>query len=158
MKGAALAAAGMAGLAAAILSPHLRVVGLAVALVCFLLGGSVLSRAGRIVPRLSNLVGTAVRVEVWGQPLEAGRPLQLHSTRSIGAGLHLFLRSSPGDSPRDLKIAQPGVLALDDGQLTIDRAAYVSLAGKKLARTDDEPALRLSWPASTFSSAQVQSR
>lgn len=147
IRGASLGVVGLTGLATAVLSPQWRGLGIAIALVCFLLAGSVLSRAARIAGILTPLVGKLVRVEVWGQPIEAAGALEVQSVRAIGAGLHIFLRSPLERSSRDLKIAQPRDARLTDTQLTIERAAYISLAGTKLARSGARPALRMCWPA-----------
>ncbi|HKI86946.1 MAG TPA: hypothetical protein VKA53_09395, partial [Thermoanaerobaculia bacterium] len=88
-----------------------------------------------------------VRIEVWGRPLEPTVELRVHSVRVLGVGLHILLRSALTDSARDLKIAQPGTHQLRGSRLTIDNAAYVSFAGKKLSRSGDQPALELSWSA-----------
>jgi hypothetical protein len=130
------------------LSPPLRLVGIGIALVCFMAGGTLLSHAARIADQLTALVGKSVRIEVWGKPIESTVAFQVQSVRAIGAGLHIFLRSPLAKSPQDLKVAQPHGLQLSATQLTIASAAYVSLAGTKLHRNGDRPALSVVWPAS----------
>lgn len=129
------------------LNPHWRLPGIGIANISFLTAASVLSSAARIADQLPSLVGRSVRIEVWGQPIEATVTLEVQAVRVIGAGLHIYLRSPLARSPRDLKIAQPSAAELTDTQLTIARAAYISLAGTKLDRSRHQPALRVWWPA-----------
>jgi len=49
------------------------------------------------------------------------------------------------ESARDLKIAQPSGAQLVDTLLTINNARYISLAGTRLERNGNQPALRVSW-------------
>ena len=144
--GALFAIMGVAGLAVAILNAQFRFFALAAALILLLVAGSMLSKAARIANQLPAIVGRSVRIEVWGHALEP-TALRVSSVRVIGAGLHIFLSSPVAGSPKDLKIAQPSNARLSDTQLTIDNAAYISLAGRKLEHADDSPALRLWWPA-----------
>lgn len=147
VRGSLLAASGVVGLASAVLSAHLRWIGITVALLCFLLSASLLSKAAAIADQMTDVVGKRVQIEVWGQPLESSASLQVHSVRVLSAGLHIYLQSTLAASPRDLKIAQPSSVQFADAQLVIAKAAYVSLAGKKLGPSSHQPALRLSWSA-----------
>ncbi len=147
MLGAFFAGIGLAGLAVAMLNSQWRLLGIAVAVISFFAAASVFSNAARIARQLPTLVGKSVRIEAWGKPLEPHNTYKVQSVRVIGAGLHIYLCSSAAKSPRDLKIAQPSGARLTDTQLTIDTATYISLAGTKLGRTDNLPALRVSWPA-----------
>jgi hypothetical protein len=143
--GTCLGVVGLAGLAVAVLSPwHLP--GIGIALLGLMAGATLLSNAARIADQLTSLVGKSVRIEVWGQPIEPTGAFQVQSVRALGAGLHIFLRSPLAKSPQDLKIAQPRAAQVTATQLTIAGAAYVSLAGTKLRRNGDRPALNVAWP------------
>jgi hypothetical protein len=138
---------GLAALAAAMSSSHWRMLGIAIALVSFFAAASVLSNASRIARQLPALVGTSVRIEVWGKPIDPTATLRVHSVRALGAGLHIYVISQAEKLPRDLKIAQPSGAQLGDTEFAINGARYVSLAGTKLERSGNHPALLVSWPA-----------
>ncbi len=146
MIGVVFGILGVVGLAAAVLNPPLRLLGIAAAVISFFVVGSALSNAARIADHLHALAGKPVQITVWGRPLETGATLQVRSVRAIGAGLHIYLGLAATERPKDLKIAQPKDANLSDGQLTIAKAAYISLAGVKLHRGSEPPALRMSWP------------
>ena len=138
---------GLAGIAVALLAGELRLFGIVVGLLSFLLAASVLSKAGQLAGALQPFVRRAVRVEVWGMPLpaagEAG--FQVESIRSLGAGLLVFLRPRPRGPQTLLKVAQPGSEKLEGNRAEIRDAAYVSWAGAKIkpAAGETKPALRL---------------
>jgi len=146
--GLLLGGLGVAGLVLAVLNGHLRFVGIAAALVFFVLAASALSVAARIAGQLPRLVGKEIRVEVWGSGLEAAGPFTFVAVRVLGAGLHFYLRSTTNSESHDLKVAQPKSAVISDTRLEIGEAAYVSWAGHRLDRpsSGQEKALILSWP------------
>lgn len=104
-----------------------------------------LGKPTRFATSLSPLVGTFVRISVWGRPLplSGSVPLEVGAVRGVGAGLLIYLRDAPGSRAILLKVAQPRSLSLGQGVVEIREAAYVSWAGTKLARTTGEPALAI---------------
>jgi hypothetical protein len=123
------------------------------ALAAFLVFGfsvsSLLSKAGRLADAISPLKGHRVHVSVWdnGIPGFAAGDCQLDSVASIGAGLHLFLRSDTG-LRGDLKVAQPGPATVTEGSLEIQTARYVSWKGQRIHPPQDchSPAVMIHRP------------
>lgn len=68
---------------------------LAVFVVFGFVAGSLLSKAGRLADAISPMKGHHVHVSIWdsGIPGSYTGKFQLDSVTSIGAGLHLYLRS-----------------------------------------------------------------
>jgi hypothetical protein len=116
------------------------------AILALLLLATSFSEAGRLAEGIQGFVHHAAEVRVWGAalPVPARSTITVTSVKALSAGLHLFLRVSPSGSSTHLKVAQPsGALALPQ-QLTIESAAYVQWAGKRLPRVAGAPALTIS--------------
>ena len=106
---------------------------LAVFVVFGFVAGSLLSKAGRLAVAISPMKRHRVQVSVWdsGIPGSETGELQLDSVTSIGAGLHLFLRSDSG-LRGDLKVAQPDSATVTADLVTIQNAKYVSWKGQQI--------------------------
>ena len=96
--------------------------------------GSRLSQAGKLSRPLQALVGSPVRVQVWGEALEG--ELRVESVMAIGAGLHLYLVPASGKRTH-LKIAQPGRATGGGDRWSIGFARYVEWRRRRLSRADD---------------------
>ena len=115
------------------------------ALLCFLLGATALSRAGRLATSLRPFRHRTVRVRVWGTPIPGpdDTAVMVDSVMALSAALLIQLRSSP-DAPRTLlKVAQPGRAGFQDGRIDIESARYVSFGGKRLAPAAGHPAVTI---------------
>ena len=136
----ALAIIALAAFALALFQPRFGVVGIVVAGFCLILLATSLSNAGRIAVSLQFLQNQVVDVSVWGAPLPDSSPLEVASVTALSAGLLIYLRDS-GATKTLLKVAQPGDAHIEDGRVTVDRAAYVSWGGAKSRRVDGVPAV-----------------
>jgi hypothetical protein len=125
---------------AAALAMHLPALALVIFVVFGFSASSLLSTAGRLADALAPLKGRRVHVRVWDQEvlqLAAGE-FQLDSVASIGAGLHLFLRSASGSRGR-LKVAQPQMGNMSADLVEVRQAKYVSWNGHKIHPSADRP-------------------
>src|SRR5947208_15979814 len=100
----------VAGVAAGVLwaSGHVRhPFAPVVALFLFLVGASFFRKVSADVEKMRSLVGKNVEVWVWGSELpgHADSKFRVHTVQAIGPGLQVYLRSSAGGSPTQLKIA-----------------------------------------------------
>jgi hypothetical protein len=104
------------------------------------------SEAGRLAEAIQGFLHHTAEVRVWGAalPVPDGATITVTSVKALSAGLHVFLRVSPGASPTHLKVAQPGRAQVLPRLLTIESAAYVQWAGKRLPRVAGAPALTVS--------------
>ncbi|HVE72836.1 MAG TPA: hypothetical protein VNI54_15830 [Thermoanaerobaculia bacterium] len=100
-----------------------------------------LSKAGQLSRALRGFAYRPVEIRVWGQPIPGAR--QIHSIRTIVAGLHLFITCEDG-STHDLKVAQPRDASVGEDAAEIREAAYVQWAKRKLPRAAGVPAVTLS--------------
>ncbi|HYM62289.1 MAG TPA: hypothetical protein VEZ11_15510 [Thermoanaerobaculia bacterium] len=133
IRGGVLFLLGLGGLAAAVQIARFRFLGIVVAVAFFFLSATALSKAGEIAHTLRSFVMQAVRVEVWGRPLQGPEEtFEIDSISAISAGLHIRLRPTSGGSPRRLKVAQPKSTTVEQGRIEIGQAAYVSWAGTKI--------------------------
>jgi hypothetical protein len=134
IRGTLFAVLGLSGLIAAALSTPFRLVGLGVAFVFLFLAGSAFSTAARIASSLLTIVNKPVRVAVWGLPLPGcgDAVFEIDSISAFGAGLLIYLRPGAGARRSLLKVAQPTSARLQEGEIEIGDAAYVSWAGTKL--------------------------
>jgi hypothetical protein len=116
------------------------------AIMALLLLATSFSEAGRLREPLQGFLHHTVGVRVWGVPLPVSgdATITVTSVKALGAGLHVFLQVSPGGSSTDLKVAQPSRVQVLPQQLTIESAAYVQWAGKRLPRVKGAPALTIS--------------
>src|SRR5438876_4849953 len=106
------------------------------------------SQARRLTESLQRFRHQAVAVRVWGASLPVPNgAMTITSVRSLGAGLHIFLRLGTNDSPTHLKVAQPKRVLLEPGALIIESASYAQWSGKKLPRTTGCPALSITLEA-----------
>jgi hypothetical protein len=148
-RGAFFLVLGLIGVGIGLNAAEYRPFGVALAMLSFALGASLLGKAGRLSAALRPLVGRTVRVEVWGEPLPGphGGLYDVESVTGIGAGLY-FRLAGPDDSGGVLKIAQPDAEALADERIEIRAASYVQWARKTLARPAGTraPALAVSLP------------
>lgn len=148
-RGALFVVLGLIGVAIGLNAAEYRPFGVALAMLSFALGASLLGKAGRLSAALRPLVGRSVRVEVWGEPLPGPHDglFDVESITGIGAGLY-FRLAGPDDSGGILKIAQPDAETLADERIEIGAASYVQWARKTLARPADTraPALALTLP------------
>ena len=148
-RGAVFVVLGLIGVGLGLNATEYRPFGLALAMLSFALGASLLGKPARLSTALRPLVGRTVRVEVWGEPLPGmGDGLfDVESITGIGAGLH-FRLAGPDDSGGMLKIAQPDAETLGDERIEIGKASYVQWARKRVARPAGTraPALALSLP------------
>lgn len=155
IRGALFIIFGLAGFAAALLNTQFHFLGVGVAVVCFLIAGTVFSKAYQLANSLRPFVKKFVRVEVWGIPLPASSEaiFEIDSVSAFGAGLLIHLRATSGGPRSLLKVAQPKSARLEEGRIEIGEAAYVSWAGTKLkpAVGTNMPALAfLTWPNPSF--------
>jgi hypothetical protein len=98
--------------------------------------------------------GTRVRVAAWGSPLPATDGLlYVESVASLGVGLLIRLQAAPGAKGTLLKIAQPSGVIFAGDRLTIDDAAYVQWASRRLKPVNaaSRPALVLEAVAPSLS-------
>lgn len=151
IRGVLFTILGLAGLAAALLNPQFRFLGVAVGVIFFFLAGTGFSKANQIAISLRPFVKKPIRVEVWGMPLPASGEaiLEVDSVKAFGAALLIHLRATSGGPRTLLKVAQPKSSRLEEGRIEIGEAAYVSWAGTKLkpAVGTNMPALvLLTWP------------
>ena len=118
---------------------------LVVAILLFLTGASFFGKTSRFAERLRPLIGKSVRVTVWGSELpdHAGCKFRVQSVRSLGAGLHLYLRPLPDGSSIHLKVAQPLETIVGDSHVEISHGKYVEWAGRKIRKDEREKALIL---------------
>jgi hypothetical protein len=121
---------------------------LGVAVVSLLIAGTTFSTASRLATSLQGFVKRSVRVQVWGiaLPPSVDAVFEVDSIFALGAGLQIFLRSTPGGPPTQLKVAQPKSASVTADTLEIGEAAYISWAGRNLPRSRDKTV-----PALTFS-------
>ncbi len=148
-RGALFVVLGLIGVGLGLNATEYRPFGVALAMLSFALGASLLGKAGRLSAALRPLVGRTVRVEVWGEPLP-GPPDGLYHVESItgiGAGLY-FRLAGPDDSGGILKIAQPDAEAFADERIEIRRGVVRPVGPQDAARPADTraPALALSLP------------
>jgi hypothetical protein len=114
-------------------------------LIIFLVGAGLFGKTGRLAEQFQPLIGKDVRVRVWGSELpDHGQCcFRLESVRSIGPGLHFYLRPLPNRSALHLKVAQPlEAIATGEGA-EIGRAKYVQSSGKKIPKNEREKAVVL---------------
>jgi hypothetical protein len=104
------------------------------------------SEAGRLIQPLQEFLHRSAEVHVWGTPLPVpgGATITITSVKALSAGLHVFLQVGPNGPSTHLKVAQPGRAQVLPQQLTIESAAYVQWAGKRLPRVAGAPALTIS--------------
>ena len=137
----------LAGFLLASLDKTFSLVGLGVAVTSLLIAGTTFSTASQLANSLQGFVKRSARVEVWGValPPSADATFEIDSIFALGAGLQIYLRSTPGGRPSQLKVAQPKSASVVDGRLEVREAAYVSWAGRNLPRSIDKqtPALTL---------------
>ena len=86
-RGALFVVLGLIGVAIGLNAAEYRPFGVALAMLSFALGASLLGKAGRLSAALRPLVGRSVRVEVWGEPLPGPRDglFDVESITGIGA-------------------------------------------------------------------------
>lgn len=127
-----------AGCAAAALALRMPGLALAVFVVFGFSAGSLLSTAGRLADAFAPMKRHRVHVSIWGAgiPGFTSGECQLDSVASIGAGLHVFLRSDSG-LRGDLKIAQPASATVTAGSVEIQTAKYVSWKGQRINPPQD---------------------
>ncbi|HEX7615623.1 MAG TPA: hypothetical protein VF554_10125 [Thermoanaerobaculia bacterium] len=124
---------GLAGIAVGLLAAEFRFFGTAVAMFSFFLASSLLGKAGRLAAALQPLVGSTVRVEVWGTPFPAASAtFDVDSITGFGAGLLIHLQPASGGRGSVLKVAQPRSERLEGDRIEIGAAAYVQWAGTRL--------------------------
>jgi len=106
-----------------------------------------LSTARQLADSLQTFVKRPVHVEVWGVALPGSSDsvFEVESIFAIGAGLQIYLRSTPERPASQLKVAQPQRASVLDGRLEVGGAAYISWRGKNLPRAADKET-----PALTF--------
>jgi hypothetical protein len=116
------------------LNSEIRLLGVVFGFVFLFFGGSILSKANTCAVTLRQLLNQRVRVEVWDLPLPVPDPgvFEIESIASFGVGCLVYLRSITGGQPTLLKIAQPSSVHLQEGQIAITFAGYVSWAGKRI--------------------------
>jgi len=104
------------------------------------------SEAGRLAADIQGFVHHSAEARVWGAalPVPDHSTITVKSVKALSAGLHLFLQVSPSGSSTHLKVAQPSRALVLPQQLTIESAAYVQWAGKRLPRVAGAPALTAS--------------
>jgi len=141
---ALLVAIGCAGVASSLMTSTLRFAGVALAVACFFVAGTMLSAASAMAVQARSLVDESVRVEVWGRPLQIS-PNEpnavVESVKVFGAALLIRLGPAVGGRHKLLKIAQPKHLTVLEGRVEIREARYVSWAGTKLKRAAGAPAV-----------------
>lgn len=114
--------------------------------------GSTFSEAGRLVEPLQAYVQRPVSVQAWGAPLPvpggtAPAPeMTIVSTRSVGAGLHLYLQIEGLGEAVHLKVAQPGHATVEGQTLVIGSAKYIQWAGRRISQAPGAPALAVTLP------------
>jgi hypothetical protein len=124
---------GLAGIGVGLLAGEFRFFGTAVAMFSFFLASSLLGKAGRLAAALQPLVGSTVRVEVWGTPFPAASAtFDVDSITGFGAGLLIHLQPASGGRGSVLKVAQPRSERLEGDRIEIGAAAYVQWAGTRL--------------------------
>jgi hypothetical protein len=137
----------LGGFLLASLDKNFSLIGIGVAVACLFLAGTMMSEASRLARSLQSFVKRSARVEVWGValPPSADAVFEIDSIFAIGAGLQIYLRSTPGGPTTQLKVAQPRSATVVDGRLEVGDAAYISWGGKQLARSAEKkmPALTL---------------
>jgi|SRR5215212_9672000 len=134
----------VAMLAIALAPPRFAILPILVVLLSLLLLATSASHAGRLSESLRAFQNRPVEIRIWGEPLPpiGGSSCQIESIRALGAGLHLFVKS--GDGPaKHLKIAQPRGTQVTERSAEIHEAAYVQWVGKKQARVEGTPALKV---------------
>ena len=104
------------------------------------------SEAARLAEAIQEFRHHTAEVRVWGAalPVPDHAAITVTSVMALSAGLHVFLQVSPSGSSTHLKVAQPKRAQVLPHQLTIESAAYVQWAGKRLARVTGMPALTIS--------------
>jgi hypothetical protein len=124
-----------------------RFVGILMAMLCLIVGGSILSLAGKIGRELEAKVGSRASVKIWGStPPALEGPQQLQSVRAIGAGLHLYFVAEGSSKARHIKIAQPTEMTVDSSGCMIARAKYVQLDDVTIKPQDaNATAIELKW-------------
>lgn len=134
IRAAAFTLVGLAGFILSSADPVLRVPGVLMACLFFLLAGTTLSNASQIARAVRPFVGKSVGVEVRGRPLPVPgeTAFRIDSISAFGAGLLIRLRPASGGPRRLLKVAQPGPATVRDDRVEIRGAAYVSWAGARL--------------------------
>lgn len=145
LRGIAFFAAGLAALMIAVLVTPFRFVAVIIALLAFLFGGTALSNAGRLATSLAPFVKRSVRVQVWGAPLPDSDDalFEIDSIKAVGAGLLIHLRRNSGGARTLLKVAQPGPARVEEEDVEISDARYVSWAGTRLKPDSGHPAVVL---------------
>lgn len=116
------------------------------AVMALLLLATSFSEAGRLAEATQGFLDRRAEVRVWGAPLPVPdrATITVTSVKALSAGLHVFLQVSPGGSSTHLKVAQPRRAQVLPQGLTIESAAYVQWAGKRLPRVAGAPALIIS--------------
>jgi hypothetical protein len=101
--------------------------------------------AGRLSDDLLPMRGSLVRVEIWGRALDEheASEVRLLSVWALGAGLHFTLESQPGGVRTHVKVAQPARGVVTPSSIVVATAKYVQVAGRKVARNVDRPALKI---------------
>jgi len=112
----------------------LRVAGIGIAVVAFLVAGTAMSGANRIASSLVSFVGKRVVVEVWGTPIPliGDGHLVVASAAAFGAGLLIRLHAGAEGPGVLLKVAQPRGAIVGSTVAEIQGAAYVSWAGARI--------------------------
>jgi hypothetical protein len=116
------------------------------AVLALLLLATSFGEAGRIAEAVQGFLHHAAEVHVWGAalPVPDRATITVTSVRALSAGLHVFLQVGPKGPSIHLKVAQPGRAQVLPRRLTIESAAYVQWAGKRLPRVAGAPALTIS--------------
>ena len=107
-------------LVAAVSFPSTRLASVPIAVAGLLLASSFFGTGGQLATQLAELKGQTVSVQVWGVAPEgaAAATFRVHSTRTFGAGLHLWLECASGDELTHLKIAQPKAVSRDGNRVS----------------------------------------
>jgi hypothetical protein len=126
----------LAGFALASLDKTYSLLGVGIAVASLLVAGTTFSTASQLANSLQSFVKRSARIEVWGVTLSTSdsATFEIDSIFALGAGLLIYLRSTPGGPPTQLKVAQPKSASVVDGRLEVGDAAYISWGGKQLAR------------------------
>ena len=146
----AAAAVAVSGFTAYVLTSHFLF--FVPVIMALLLLATSFSEAGRLIEPLQEFLHRSAEIHVWGAPLPvpSGTIITITSVKALSAGLHVFLQVGPNGSSTHLKVAQPSRAQVLPKQLTIESAAYVQWAGKRLPRVTGTPALTISLDPSPF--------
>ena len=116
------------------------------AILALLLLATSFSEAGELAEAIQGFLHHTAEVHVWGiaLPVPDRATITVTSVKALSAALHVFLQVSPSASSTHLKVAQPSRAQVLPRRLTIESAAYVQWAGKRLPRVAGLPALTIS--------------